>query len=247
VLLGRPPDQHDHPGEVLEGDQVTAQASTENQQPEQKKRVVGKPFRKGRDPRRAAGPRKPAEPEQQQDISAFSRELVNDPKVRAQVKKMAQRGELPAPLMREFLARGAGVVQPDAPQETDWERRVREQAAKIRKNLSPEKRTQLYALCKEVESGRPWRSGQPEPREPKEREPRESRPPVEAQGPLALPESTQEPEREVIELAPEVSPRGWQEEREWRRHLGRCQDPRSCNDFGRSHPSHAWRRLTRLP
>ena len=215
------------------------QATTENQQPEQKKRVVGRPFRKGRDPRRAAGPRKPAEPEQQQDISAFSRELVNDPKVRAQVMKMAQRGELPAPLMREFLARGAGVVQPDAPQETDWERRVREQAAKIRKNLSPEKRMQLYALCKEVESGRPWQSGQPEPREWKEVEP--------AQGPLALPESAQEPERDVIELAPEASPRGWQEEREWRRHLARCQDPRSCDDSGRSHPSHAWRRLTRLP
>ena len=239
------------------------QATTENQQPEQKKRVVGKPFRKGRDPRRAAGPRKSAEPEQQQDISAFSRELVNDPKVRAQVKRMAQRGELPAPLMREFLARGAGVVQADAPQETDWERRAREQAAKIRKSLSPEKRMQLYALCKEVESGRPWQSGQPEPREPKERAPREGRPPVEAsylrvddrvsraevgpaQGPLTLPERTQE-EPQVIELAPEASPRDWQEERDWRRHLVRCQDPRSCNDSGRSHPSHAWRRLTRLP
>jgi hypothetical protein len=56
-----------------------------------------------------------------------------------------------------------------------------------------------------------------------------------------------EPERgEVIDLVPEGSPRDWREEQEWRRHLVRCQDPRSCKDGASSHPSHAWRRLTRL-
>lgn len=50
----------------------------------------------------------------------------------------------------------------------------------------------------------------------------------------------------MIDLVPEASPRDWREEREWRKHLVRCSDPRSCNDSGRSHPSHAWRRLARL-
>ena len=58
---------------------------------------------------------------------------------------------------------------------------------------------------------------------------------------------TPEPEKVAVEFQPEARPRDWYQEREWRKHLARCQDPRSCNDSGDSHPSHAWRRLTRLP
>jgi len=245
------------------------EVSTETEQPKKKPR--GRPFKKGRDARRKTGATKPASTSA--DVRAFSQELISDPKVRAALLKKARRGELSAPLLKNLMERAAGIVKDAAePEETDWQRRVREKAAEFKKSkMSRAEALMMYRLSKKSQTGR-WPGGwtpppgmfddaRPEPKaEPAQGDARPGRPPVEASylrtedrvsraevatalAARALPE----PERgEVIDLVPEGSPRDWREEQEWRRHLVRCSDPRSCKDGASSHPSHAWRRLTRL-
>jgi hypothetical protein len=221
-------------------------------QAETRKRVVGRPFRKGRDPRRNAGARRQAAAEPEQDVRAWAKSVVDDPKVRQRIKRMAQRGQLSAPMLKNLLERAAGIVkeaaEPQGASERDEE--ARRLAAGMRRNLSQEERMHVYGLLRKSRDGRAWDDGLGAVRAQKAERPelRVLREPPPARP--ALPESAgegPEPEAEVVELVPEDSPQDWREEAEWRRHLARCQDPRSCNDSGRSHPSHGWRRLTRLP
>lgn len=136
---------------------MTAQASTEKS--EERRRVVGRPFRKGRDPRRNAGAKK-AEPEQPQDVRAWAKSVIDDPKVRAQVKRMAQRGELSAPLLKNLMERAAGIVKDAAqPQgESERDREARELAAGMRRNLSQDERLAMYSLLKKAR-GEDWKDG----------------------------------------------------------------------------------------
>jgi hypothetical protein len=137
---------------------------TETAAPESKKgKPFGKPFKKGRDARRFNVAKLKKKVGEAMPVPEFARDVLNDPRVQAQIRRKARAGSLHPSVFNELIKRSEGKAPdkpPARPDEQTRAQRLREEVRRMER-LTSEERLTLAALIRKSLGRGDWQSGVP--------------------------------------------------------------------------------------